>query len=78
MKAAPAPHPSALGEQVSALDAARRALAAGDAPAAVGALDDYAVRFPDGALVEEAQALRVHSETSNEQFQNQNISRIGR
>jgi len=60
-KAVPAPHPSALGEQVSALDSARRALAAGDAPAAVGALDDYAVRFPDGALVEEAEALRVQA-----------------
>jgi TolA-binding protein len=53
--------PSGLGEQVSALDSARRELAAGDAPSAVRQLDDYEARFPNGALVEEAEVLRVQA-----------------
>jgi hypothetical protein len=51
----------ALGDQVSALDRARRALADGDAPGALRQLDDYEGRFPHGALVEEAEVLRVES-----------------
>jgi hypothetical protein len=51
----------ALGEQVSALDRARRTLASGDPPDALRQLDDYAARFPHGALVQEAEALRIES-----------------
>jgi hypothetical protein len=58
---APREHPSALGEQVSALDSARRALASGDAAAAIHQLDDYEARFPEGALFEEAEVLRVEA-----------------
>jgi TolA-binding protein len=51
----------ALGEQVSALDRARRALGDGDSAGALRQLDDYESRFPRGALVEEAEVLRVES-----------------
>jgi len=51
----------ALGEQVSALDHARRALADADPAGAIRMLDDYEARFPHGALVEEAEVLRVES-----------------
>jgi TolA-binding protein len=51
----------ALGEQVSALDSARRALASGDAASAIRQLDEYEARFPEGALVEEAEVLRVEA-----------------
>jgi hypothetical protein len=57
----PREHPSALGEQVSALDAAHRALASGDAASAIRQLDDYEARFPEGALFEEAEVLRVEA-----------------
>ncbi len=63
-RSSPRAHSSALGalgEQVSALDSARRALAAGDAASAVRQLDDYEARFPGGALVEEAEVLRVEA-----------------
>ncbi len=55
------PSDPALGEQVSAVDRARRALADGDAAGALRQLDDYESRFPRGALVEEAEVLRVES-----------------
>jgi hypothetical protein len=51
----------ALGEQVSALDRARRALASGDPASTLRQLDDYEARFPRSALVEEAEVLRVES-----------------
>jgi hypothetical protein len=51
----------ALGEEVSALDRARRALAGGDAAGALRQLDDFEARFPRGALGEEAEALRIES-----------------
>jgi hypothetical protein len=56
-------HPSdpALGEQVSAIDRARRALGDGNAAGALRELDDYESRFPRGALGEEAEALRVEA-----------------
>jgi TolA-binding protein len=57
----PREHPSALGEQVSALDSAHRALASGDAAGAIRQLDDYEARFPEGALFEEAEVLRVEA-----------------
>jgi hypothetical protein len=53
--------PGALGEQVSALDSAHRALAAGDAASAIRQLDEYEARFPEGALVDEAEVLRVEA-----------------
>jgi hypothetical protein len=56
-------HPGdpALGEQVSALDRARRALSDGDPAAALRELDEDEARFPRGALAEEAEVLRVES-----------------
>jgi hypothetical protein len=51
----------ALGEQVAALDRARRALGDGDAVGALRDLDDYQSRFPRGALAEEAEVLRVEA-----------------
>jgi TolA-binding protein len=65
--ASPAPPPPAsppaddhlIGKQVAALDAARDALATGDAARAITLLDDYDARFPEGALSQEATLLRV-------------------
>jgi TolA-binding protein len=56
-------HPGdpALGEQVSAIDRARRTLGDGDAAGALRELDNYESRFPRGALGEEAEALRVEA-----------------
>jgi hypothetical protein len=51
----------ALGEQVTALDRARRALGDGDSAAALRQLDEYESRFARGALVEEAEVLRVEA-----------------
>jgi TolA-binding protein len=51
----------ALGEQVSALDRARRELSEGDPTAALRELDEDEARFPRGALAEEAEVLRVES-----------------
>ena len=53
------PAAQALGEQVAALNRARSALAAGDATAALRALDDHDARFPDGVLAEEAAVMRI-------------------
>jgi hypothetical protein len=50
-----------LGEEVSLLDQARRALAGGDAPGALRRLDAFDAHFPHGALIEEAEVLRVES-----------------
>jgi hypothetical protein len=57
----PRPTDDALGEQVSALDRARHALASGDPASTLRQLDDYEARFPRSALVEEAEVLRVES-----------------
>jgi Outer membrane lipoprotein len=48
-----------IGRQVAALDAAREALAAGDAPRALHLLDAYDNQFPGGALATEAMLVRV-------------------
>jgi hypothetical protein len=53
------PASQALGDQVAALNRARSSLAAGDATAALRALDDYDARFPDGVLAEEAAVMRI-------------------
>lgn len=64
---APAPTPAttstplSLSEEVAALDAARRELAAGRARSALGAIDAYRARFPAGALRAEATVLRVEA-----------------
>jgi hypothetical protein len=50
-----------LGEQVASLDRAERALAAGDATAALRLVDEYEARFPAGSLLQEATVVRVDS-----------------
>ncbi len=50
-----------LAEEVAALDRARSALSGGDARGALRALDDYAARFPQGALGPEASVLRIEA-----------------
>jgi TolA-binding protein len=58
--AARAPDPT-LGDEVTALDRARRAMTDGDAAGALRRLDDYEAHFSRGALVEEAQVLRIEA-----------------
>ncbi len=53
------PAATSLMEEVAALDAAREALAAGDAPRALRALDDHDRRFAGGALGPETTVLRI-------------------
>lgn len=48
-----------IGLQVSLLDGARAALAAGETREALRVLDDYDTRFPSGALSQEARVVRV-------------------
>ena len=64
--AAPAPSASAdraarLAAELQALRVAREALASGDGPRALHALDDYAARFPRGHLALEAEVLRIEA-----------------
>jgi outer membrane protein assembly factor BamD (BamD/ComL family) len=46
---------------VLALDHARRALAAGDATAALDLVDAYDARYPSGSLVQESAELRIEA-----------------
>lgn len=55
------PGPASLGEEVAAIDAARKALLAGDTSGALRALDDYDRRFPGGMLGPEASVLRIEA-----------------
>jgi TolA-binding protein len=50
-----------LAEEVALVDRARAALARGDAPAALTALDDYEARFKERRFVPEALYLRMES-----------------
>ncbi|MDC0744554.1 hypothetical protein [Polyangium mundeleinium] len=64
--AAPAPSASAdraarLAAELQALRVAREALASGDGPRTLHALDDYATRFPRGHLALEAEVLRIEA-----------------
>ena len=59
-----APAPSSLADltpELSALDSARAAASAGDATRALGELDGYAKKFPDGRLAQEAAYLRMQA-----------------
>jgi len=60
---APAPADSAadLGEQLRLIDAARSAIAAGNASAASQALASYSSKFPHGSFGQEAQVLRIET-----------------
>ncbi|MET0795140.1 MAG: outer membrane protein assembly factor BamD, partial [Polyangiaceae bacterium] len=51
--------PPALAAELSALDAARSSLSAGDPKAALSALDAYSRTFPRGRLGLEAEVLRI-------------------
>jgi hypothetical protein len=53
------PPPASADDEAERLDVARALLAAGDAAAAIGVLDDLAARAPHGALAEERAGLRV-------------------
>jgi TolA-binding protein len=50
-----------LADEVASLDAARSALASGNASAALRALDDHDRRFPGGALGPEGTVLRIEA-----------------
>ena len=54
-------HADALGDEVTAMDAARAAFAAGDARDALRRLDAYDAGFPRGLLREESAALRAET-----------------
>jgi hypothetical protein len=56
---APSPVDAALGEEVSLLRAARRALDGGDAVGALTLLDRYARAYPSGTMQEESLATRA-------------------
>jgi hypothetical protein len=51
--------PSSLGQELALLDAARQALAAGEAEKALALISTYRKRFPSGALEQEATVLEV-------------------
>lgn len=56
------PSPSAsLADETRSLDAARKALAAGEPSRALTLLDDHARRFPRGGLALEAEVLRIEA-----------------
>lgn len=54
----PAP-PGTLAEELALMDDARAALARGDVPATLLALDQHAARFPSGTLAREREVVRV-------------------
>jgi len=58
---APTDRAARLAQELQALRVAREALAAGDGPRALDALDDYATRFPRGHLALEAEVLRIEA-----------------
>lgn len=59
---APRSAPSAsIAEELGSLDAARTALAAGDAAGALARLDEHSRRFPRGSLALEAEVLRIEA-----------------
>jgi TolA-binding protein len=55
------PSRSSLADELAALDAARAALQAGDAPSALRHLNDHAREFPRGRLQLEAEVLRIEA-----------------
>jgi hypothetical protein len=57
----PAPVVVSLKDETALLDVARRALASGNPPGALAALDRYAREHPRGMLSEEATLLRIES-----------------
>jgi hypothetical protein len=59
MRAPPASH--SLAGEIAAVDRAKRALASGDASGAMRELDAYELAFAHGALLPEAQALRIEA-----------------
>ncbi|HEU0033444.1 MAG TPA: hypothetical protein VFQ53_22585 [Kofleriaceae bacterium] len=70
--APPAPPPvqidtRRLAAEVAVLDRARAALRAGDGTAALAALDEHAREFSDGALVAEAEVVRIETLIHNRQ-----------
>jgi hypothetical protein len=58
---APQPPPSTLSDEISAIDRARAAIAAGDGVRGLQLVDDYQRRFPRGMFTQEAEVLRVEA-----------------
>ncbi len=58
---APADSASDLGEQLRLIDAARTAVAAGNASSAAQALSTYSAKFPHGSFGQEAAVLRIET-----------------
>ncbi len=52
---------STLGEEVSTIDGARRAISSGDAGAALAQVDAYDARFPSGSLAQESREIRIEA-----------------
>lgn len=57
----PSPSASSLEEEVYAIDQARRALTAGNAAAALSAVDAYDARYVPGALAQESAEIRIEA-----------------
>jgi TolA-binding protein len=57
----PSDRETSLGDQVAALDRARRAMADGNAATALADVAEYQAKYPHGALAEEAEVLRVEA-----------------
>ncbi|HEY8075359.1 MAG TPA: hypothetical protein VIF62_14645 [Labilithrix sp.] len=58
-RSARTPRADMLAEQIAMMDGVRAAIASGGGAHAVRLVDDYERRFPRGAFLEEAEALRV-------------------
>jgi hypothetical protein len=52
---------ASLAEEMAALDAAHAALAAGDAPRALRAAEEYDRRFPEGMLAPDVMVVRIEA-----------------
>ncbi|HEY8073506.1 MAG TPA: outer membrane protein assembly factor BamD [Labilithrix sp.] len=61
LPAARATRADTLADQIAMMDAIRSAIASGNGGRALRLVDDYERRFPRGAFVEEAEALRVEA-----------------
>ncbi len=51
--------PSTLDEEVASIERARRAVSAGNAAAAIAAVDAYDAKYPNGSLVQESMEIRI-------------------
>jgi hypothetical protein len=61
-------HPDTLGSELSMLSRARRAQRLGNAPLALGIVQDLEKRHPDGALLEESEIIAITALCTAERF----------